>query len=63
MTLRAPLDHDPNEKRNLAEDYPVMTSYLTTLAREHLATAQKLESREAEIGEDLENDLRALGYL
>ncbi len=53
---------DPDEKQNLSEDYPVMTSYLMTLAREHLATARRLETREAEIDEDLEESLRALGY-
>jgi arylsulfatase A-like enzyme len=58
------LAKDPGEQVNLAEQRPILAGYLRTLGRaERLAATQALVSETAVIDDEIENELRALGYL
>jgi len=58
------LDEDPLENDNLADRQPIAAGYLRALIdREDVSSAENEGVEEAVLDEDLEDNLRALGYL
>jgi hypothetical protein len=55
---------DSGELQNRVEDLPILAATLDTLLKEKLlGRGLRLGAEEAEIDEELERNLRALGYL
>jgi arylsulfatase A-like enzyme len=55
---------DPAETRNLATDRPVLAAVLSALIDQKVASLQESEAaEEVTLSQELEEDLRALGYL
>jgi arylsulfatase A-like enzyme len=56
--------HDPDERLDLAAEYPVLAGYLATLIRQQLLELEQLPEVESlEFDEETRQQLKALGYL
>jgi hypothetical protein len=57
------LDHDPLESTNVAGEYPEKVAELRAVVDAHLALARSAGGDGADSDDELEEQLRALGYL